>query len=80
MDRRKMGFAVPVGQWFRNDARMKSLLMDTVLSHRAMTRGYFKPEAVRRLVDEHLQEKRDHTPRLWSLLMLELWHQEFIDR
>jgi len=80
MDRRKMGFAVPVGQWFRNDKRMKSLLMDTVLSHRAMGRGYFQPEAVRKLVDEHLQEKLDHTSRLWSLLMLELWHQEFIDR
>jgi asparagine synthase (glutamine-hydrolysing) len=80
MDRRKMGFAVPVGHWFRNDPRMRSLLCDTVLSKRALGRGYFKPEALRRIVNEHLQGTLDHTPRVWSLLMLELWHQEFIDK
>jgi asparagine synthase (glutamine-hydrolysing) len=77
MQRPKMGFGVPVGRWFQGP--MKALLCDTVLSDRALSRGYFQPQEVRRLADEHLSGQADHAFRLWSLLMLELWHQEFID-
>jgi hypothetical protein len=34
---------------------------------------------VRRTVDEHLSGQADHASRLWSLLMLEMWHQEMVD-
>jgi len=77
MQRPKMGFSVPVGQWFRQD--LKPLLFDTILSQRALSRQYFNPVEVRRLVEQHLHGQGDHSSRLWSLLMLELWHQEFID-
>ena len=77
MARRKMGFGVPVGKWLRGE--LKPLLYDVVLSEPALARGYFVPQAVRRLVDEHLEAREDHSFRLWSLLMLELWHQEFMD-
>ena len=43
-------------------------------------RGFFRPEVVQRLVDEHLSKKQDHTIRLWSLLMFELWCQIYLDR
>ena len=77
MDRPKMGFGVPIRHWFRD--AMKDLLFDTVLSDRALARGYFKRDAIKKLVDEHLHDKQDHAYRLWALLMLELWHREFID-
>jgi len=77
MARPKMGFGVPIRHWLRDS--MKPLLCDTVLSDRALGRGYFQPDEVRRLVQEHLQGQQDHAFRLWALLMLELWHQEFID-
>jgi asparagine synthase (glutamine-hydrolysing) len=77
MNRPKMGFGVPIRHWFRDE--MKELLHDCVLSERALSRGYFKPDAVRLLVHEHLNEQQDHAYRLWALLMLELWHREFID-
>lgn len=77
MERPKMGFGVPIRHWF-HDA-MKTLLYDTVLSERALERGYFKPDAVRNLVNEHWEGRQDHAYRLWALLMLELWHREFID-
>jgi asparagine synthase (glutamine-hydrolysing) len=77
MDRPKMGFGVPIRHWFRDE--MKELLFDTVLSDRAMARGYFERDIVKRYVDEHLRDKQDHAYRLWALLMLELWHREFID-
>ncbi|MEN3336004.1 MAG: hypothetical protein V7641_5369 [Blastocatellia bacterium] len=77
LTRRKMGFGVPLAHWFRSE--LKGFLGETVLSERALRRGYFKPAAVRQLIAQHTEGKRDHAHQLWTLLMLELWHQEFID-
>ena len=76
LNRRKMGFGVPVGCWMRN--QLRPLVHDALLSATAMNRGYFHPDSVRRLVREHTEGTRDHSSRLWALLWLELWHQEFL--
>lgn len=76
VNRRKMGFGVPVGQWFRGPLR--ELLRDALLSQQSLKRGYFREPEVRRLVDEHLERRADHSFQLWNLLMLELWHREFL--
>lgn len=75
--RPKMGFGVPLDHWFRHE--MRDLVADTLLSQRSLDRGYFRPEAVRRLLDEHLSSQWDHSSRLWCLLVLELWHQKWVD-
>lgn len=75
--RRKMGFGVPLGRWFRKDLR--ELARDVLLSASARQRGYFIEDEVERLVEEHTQGSADHGYRLWSLLMLELWHRQFVD-
>lgn len=75
--RPKMGFSCPVDQWFRNE--LKELAFATLLSQSARERGLFHPDYVRRLLDEHGSLARDHHPRLWALLMLELWFQMWID-
>jgi len=77
LTRRKMGFGVPIGYWFRGV--MQPFLRETLLSDKALARGLFQPEKVRRIVDEHVEQKADHSHRLWSLLMLELWFERFID-
>jgi asparagine synthase (glutamine-hydrolysing) len=77
LTRRKMGFGVPLGHWFRN--QLKGFLEAHILSERAVARGYFKREAVRHLVDQHASGRRDYAHQLWTLLMLELWHREFVD-
>jgi asparagine synthase (glutamine-hydrolysing) len=77
LTRSKMGFGVPVGHWFRG--QMQPFLREHLLSDRAARRGLLRPEAVRRMVDEHTRGERDHTHPLWTLLMLELWFQRFID-
>ncbi len=77
LTRKKMGFGVPIDRWFRNELR--ELAYDTLLDSRAAARGYFRPEEVRRLLDEHVAVTAHHHARLWSLLMLELWHRAFID-
>ncbi|MFL6231239.1 MAG: asparagine synthase (glutamine-hydrolyzing) [Pyrinomonadaceae bacterium] len=77
LDRRKQGFGVPIGHWFRGE--MQPFLRETLLSEKSLARGLFQPAAVRRLVEEHTTGARDHAHRLWTLLMLELWFDRFID-
>jgi asparagine synthase (glutamine-hydrolysing) len=77
LDRRKMGFGVPIGHWFRG--KLQPFLRETVLSERALNRGLFRPEAVKQLVELHTRGERDYSHQLWTLLMLELWFQRFID-
>jgi asparagine synthase (glutamine-hydrolysing) len=76
--RPKMGFGVPVGKWFRNE--MQGFLREVLLSESATRRGVFKPEAIRHMVEQHTKGRQDFAHQLWSLLMLELWYQRFIDR
>lgn len=77
LTRSKMGFGVPIGYWFRG--AMQPFLRETLLSDKSLSRGIFKPERVRQIIEEHVEHKADHSHRLWSLLMLELWFQRFID-
>ena len=71
--RGKTGFGVPLGRWFRQDLR--ELARDILSTER----GWFRPDAVSRLLDEHEAERADHGHRLWCLLMLELWAREHVD-
>jgi len=50
-----------------------------ILGRRARERGYFRPDAVGRLVQEHLDGVRNWHFQLWNLLMLELWHEMYVD-
>ncbi|MFW6456944.1 MAG: asparagine synthase (glutamine-hydrolyzing) [Planctomycetota bacterium] len=75
--RRKMGFGVPIGDWFRGDLR--EVAYDVLLGKTSRERGYFRMSVVRRLIEEHVNGEEDHAHRLWALLMLELWHREFVD-
>jgi asparagine synthase (glutamine-hydrolysing) len=69
--RRKQGFGVPLGRWFRHELR--PLAHDLLLDAHARQRGLFRAATVRNLLDEHEEGRRDHGHRLWCLLMLELW-------
>ncbi|MBA3431351.1 MAG: asparagine synthase (glutamine-hydrolyzing) [Chloroflexi bacterium] len=69
INRPKMGFGVPVGRWMRGP--MRTLVEDTLLA--MPDRSIVDRDFVHRLAREHLSGRLDHTARLWSLLMLELW-------
>ena len=75
--RKKMGFGVPLTHWFRNE--MKDFLREILLSEKSLKRGLVKPEAVKNFVEQHTTAQQDFTYQLWTLLMLELWFQRFID-
>jgi asparagine synthase (glutamine-hydrolysing) len=77
LDRRKMGFGVPIGHWLRG--KMQPFVREILLSQRALGRGLFKPDAVKQMVELHTCREREYGHQLWTLLMLELWFQRFID-
>jgi asparagine synthase (glutamine-hydrolysing) len=76
-NRRKMGFGVPLDHWFRDELR--PLVESVLLDAKSLSRGLFRPDAIRQLVHEHVTSQWDHSYRLWSLLVLELWQQKWLD-
>jgi len=77
LDRPKQGFALPLVHWTRHD--LKDMIMSVLLEPRTLQRGYFKPEAVRQLLDEHFRQRRNHSGRIWRLLAFELWHRNYLE-
>jgi asparagine synthase (glutamine-hydrolysing) len=75
--RSKSGFGVPLARWFRRE--LHDLAGDLLLGERARARGWFRPETVRRLIEEHGAERADHGHRLWALVMLELWVRAHVE-
>jgi asparagine synthase (glutamine-hydrolysing) len=73
--RPKKGFGVPIGEWLKGDLR--AALTDILFAIDSLTSTHLNKPAIERLVNEHLAGQRDHTHRLFALLMLELWRREF---
>lgn len=75
--RRKAGFALPLGPWLRGPFRrpVEALL----LAPQALERGWFAPDAVRRIWREHTRGAADHTGRIWALVVLETWARIHLD-
>lgn len=73
----KAGFAAPVDYWLANDLRP---MVDDLLSEsQVKRRGLFRPEVVRRYIDEHRRGAEDWSMQIWQLLTLEIWMQLFLD-
>jgi asparagine synthase (glutamine-hydrolysing) len=77
LSRSKQGFALPISQWLRVDLR--DFVRDHLLSARCANRGLFRKEVVAAMVRDHQDGRADYAHHLWTLLMLELWHREFVD-
>ena len=74
-DRPKQGFNMPLAQWLRGELReMATTYLDTNF---LSSQGLFDPRTVQRLVDEHFRGTRDHYPKLYSLIIFQLWHHTY---
>ncbi len=73
--KKKQGFSIPIKNWLTGELR--PLMTDLLDAGRVRRRGWFEPAEVRKLVDEHLAGRENHSHRLWSMMVFELWQQRF---
>jgi asparagine synthase (glutamine-hydrolysing) len=76
--RKKAGFNVPKNVWLRGPLR--SMAHDLLSKSRLDRHGLFRAETVALLLSEHDKGQADHSFQLWSLLIFQLWYDQFIDR
>jgi len=74
--RRKQGFAIPLGHWFRG--RLSNHVRELLLSPTALSRGIFEPRYVERLIERH-EQGRPLDLHIWTLMSFELWCRTFLD-
>jgi len=76
--RPKAGFGAPIRAWLTHD--LKPMIDDLLSPEKIVSRGLFDPAEVRRLIDANDKGSEDNALRIWALLTLELWQEEFLDR
>ena len=76
LTRKKAGFPVPYSRWLSGPLAPR--VREVILSDKAKGRGYYKNEALERLVESH-EKTNAHPKAIFSLLVVELWHRQFVD-
>ena len=76
--RRKRGFSIPAAAWLRGD--LEPFARETLSRETLRRQGYFRPEAVTRLIDDHVAGREDLSRQLWGLLAFTLWHERHVER
>lgn len=77
LHRRKQGFTPPDQTWYKESMQY---IRDLILSPQAIDRGYFQPSYIQKILDDHLNDKRNHRFLIWSLMSFEWWNRLFVDR
>ena len=70
----KQGFSIPAAAWLRNE--LSGMARELLSPARLRAQGWFQPEPVARLLDEHLAARADRSRQLWSLLVFTLWNEQ----
>jgi asparagine synthase (glutamine-hydrolysing) len=76
--RGKKGFGVPIAQWLKGPLR--PLARELLSPARMQSAGLFRAAYVTRLLDEHESSRANHAKLLWTLVMFELWRENFVER
>jgi asparagine synthase (glutamine-hydrolysing) len=77
LNRPKKGFGIPVADWFRGP--LKEQMLSVLSPERIAGQGFFDPHGVKRLIDEHVEGRRDNRKQLWTLFAFELWHDGYLE-
>lgn len=75
LKRPKVGFRVPVNEWFQGP--MKDYLFDLLTGASAITRQYYNTQVLNEVLNSHINGKHNHEKLLWTLLTLEVWHRHY---
>lgn len=78
VQRKKMGFPVPLDAWFRDE--FKEPITETLTSQYIRERGFFQMNYVEKLLEEHMKNERNHGFMLYQLLCFEMWCRIFLDK
>ena len=78
LNRPKKGFGIPVAHWFRGP--LKEQMLSVLSPERIAREGFFDPGGVKRLIDDHLDGRRDNRKQLWTLFAFEMWHDGYLKR
>jgi asparagine synthase (glutamine-hydrolysing) len=70
---RKGGFGIQAGAWLRGELR--DFMLEHLRGAGSLTRAYYEPRVLDRVLDQHLAGRRNHETLLWTLLNLEIWHR-----
>lgn len=76
--RRKQGFTPPDQTWYKGESL--TYIRDLILGPQAIERGYFRPSALRQILDDHLHDRSNNRFLIWSLMCFEWWNRLFVDR
>lgn len=76
--RKKAGFNVPIGRWLRNE--LNSLIKKQLLEGSLRRTGWFDSLFIENMIQAHQNKQRDYSHQLWGLLVLSIWHEQFIDQ
>jgi asparagine synthase (glutamine-hydrolysing) len=78
VDRPKVGFKVPLDEWFRGGLR--DMAFDLLIGPSSFVGNTLDREMVAKLLNDHSSGDRNEQPRIWTLLSLEVWHRELVSR
>ena len=76
LSRPKKGFGIPIAEWLKG--RLNPLLHDMLAPHKLNQQGIFNAERVQRLIREHESNAASHHKELWTLLVFQLWYDNFL--
>jgi asparagine synthase (glutamine-hydrolysing) len=76
INKKKVGLEIPYSRWFKNE--LKDLMLNYLDPGRLAETGFFRPKAVKELVDQHLAGRADHGRALWGLLNYMMWLELYI--
>ena len=81
LSKKKHGFGIPVSSWLKSDPNLRQLTREVLTSKRARERGYFRQDFMDHLFAKHERDESSYYgDTLWTFLVLELWHREYVDR
>ena len=75
---KKRGFSIPAAAWLRGE--LEPFARDVLSADRLRRQGFFRPEVVARVLDDHVSGRQDLSRQLWGLLAFTLWHERHVER
>lgn len=74
--RKKRGFSLPMKDWFRNNQAFSGHAVQTIVNS-DLIREYCDLKFIRQMIHEHMHTRKNHSSRLWSLLFLSVWYNDY---